>query len=136
MTKNELYLKSHKVLGGIRLCDVCVSSRDISQCNEIKNVGKVGEDEAFTARSKTHLSFLPTCRGSLFTHIQRSNHRLACYKRATSPILQHPKPFEHQGWEMSDKGYIELLWSKGPTLPTCLIDILNCADINTEAEDI
>ena len=101
-----------------------------------KMLKKVGEDEAFTARSKTHLSFLPTCCGSLFTHIQRSNHRLACYKHTTSPILQHPKPFEHRGWEMSDKGYIELLWSKGPTLPTCLIDTLNYADINAEVEDI
>ena len=67
----------------------------------------VGEDEVLTARFKVDLSCLPPCRDSLFTHIQRSNHRLACYKRAASPMLQHPNPFEDQGWEMPEEGYIE-----------------------------
>ena len=54
----------------------------------------VGEDEALTARSKVDLSRLPPCCESLFTHIQRGNHRLACYKRAALPVFEHPKPFE------------------------------------------
>ena len=37
---------------------------------------------------------------------------------------------------MSEEGYIETLWSKGPVLPTTLIDILDCADIDAEVEDI
>ena len=95
-----------------------------------------GEDETLTARSKVDLSHLPHCRDSLFTHIQRSNQRLVCYKCATPPMFEHSKPFEDQGWEMSEEGYIETLWSKGPVLPTTLIDILDCADIDAEVEDI
>ena len=37
---------------------------------------------------------------------------------------------------MSDEGCIEPLWSKGRVLPTYLVDILNCADIDSEIEDI
>lgn len=37
---------------------------------------------------------------------------------------------------MSDEGCIEPLWSKGLVLPTYLVDILNCADIDSEIEDI
>ena len=37
---------------------------------------------------------------------------------------------------MSDEGCIEPLWSKGLVLPTYLVDILNCADIDAEIEDI
>ena len=91
----------------------------------------VGENEAFTARSKVDLS-----RNSLFTRIQRSNHCLACYKRAASPMIERPKPFEDQGWEMSEEGYIEPLWLKGPVLVTTLVDITDCADIDGEVEDI
>ena len=74
----------------------------------------VGEDEPWTARSKIDLSHLSHCRDSLFTHTQRSNQRLACYKRATPPMFEHSKPFEDQGWEMSEEEYIETSWSKGP----------------------
>ena len=42
----------------------------------------VGEDKALTARSKVNFSRLPPSCDSLYTHIQRSNHRLACYKRS------------------------------------------------------
>ena len=66
----------------------------------------VGEDDALNARSKVDLSRLPPYRDSLFTHIQRSNHRLARYKRAALPVFERPKPFEDQGWEMSEEGYI------------------------------
>ena len=94
-----------------------------------------GEDETLTARAKIDLSCLPPCCDSLLTHIQGSNHHLACYKHAASPMFHHLKPFEDQGWEMSEEGYIELLWSKGPTLPTTLVDILDCADIDAEVKD-
>ena len=96
----------------------------------------VGEDEALTATSKVDLSRLPPCRDPLFTNIQRSNHRLACYKRAASRMSECPKPFEDQGWEMSEEGYIESLRSKGPVLPTTLVDILDCADIDAKVEVI
>ena len=100
----------------------------------LKNM--VGEDEASSARSKVDLSCLESCRDSLFTHIQRSNYHLACYKRAASPMFERLKPFEDQGWKMSEEGYTEPLWSKGPVLPTTLVDILDCADIDAEVEDI
>ena len=93
-------------------------------------------DKALTARSKVDLSRLPPCCDSLFTHIQRGNHRLACYKREALPVFEHPKPFEDQGWKMSEEGYIKPLWSKGPILMKSLVDILDCADIDAEVEDI
>ena len=96
----------------------------------------VGEDEASTARSKVDLSRLESCRDLFFTHIQRSNYHLACYKCAASPMFERPKPFEDQGWKMSEEEYTEPLWSKGPVLPTTLVDVLDCADIDAEVEDI
>ena len=72
----------------------------------------VGEDEPLTERSKVVLSRLLPCCDWLFTHIRRSNHCLACHKRAASPIFECRKPFEDQGWEMSVEGYIELLQSQ------------------------
>ena len=96
----------------------------------------VGEDEALTARSKVDLSRLLLCRELLFTYIQRCNHRLAWYKPAASPMFERPKPFEDQGWEMSEEGYIEPVRSKGPVLQKTLVDILDCADIDAEVEDI
>ena len=69
-----------------------------------KMLKMVGEDEALTARSKVDLSRLPPCRDSLFTHIQRRNNSLACYKHAASPMFERPKPFEDQRWEMSEEG--------------------------------
>ena len=37
---------------------------------------------------------------------------------------------------MSKAGYIEPLYSKGPLLPTSVADILDCADIDAEVEDV
>ena len=95
-----------------------------------------GEDEALTASSKVDLSCLLPCPGSLVTHIQRSNHSLPCYKRDALAMFERPKPFQDQVCEMSKAGYIEPLYSKGPLLPTSLADILDCADIDAEVEDV
>ena len=51
-------------------------------------------------------------------------------------MFERPKPFGDQGWEMLEDGYIEPLWLKGSALPSILVDILNCADIDAEVEDI
>ena len=96
----------------------------------------VGENEILNARFNVDLYRLPLCRDSLFTHIQGGNHGLACYKYAVSTMFERPKPFGDQGWEMLEEGYIEPLWLKGPALPSILVDILNCADIDAEVEDI
>ena len=96
----------------------------------------VGEDEALTARPKVHLSRLTLCHDSFFTHIQRSNHCLACYKRAALPMFECLKPFEDQGLEMSKEIYREPLRSKGSVLLASIVDILDCADIDAEEEGI
>ena len=70
------------------------------------------------------------------THGLLTSTYLACLKCATSPIFECLKPFEDEGWEMSDEGNIEVLWSKGPVLMASFIDILNCCDIDAEIEDI
>ena len=88
----------------------------------------VGEDQTLTAKSKVDLGRLPPCYDSLITHSQRVNHRLACYKRAATPIFERPKPSEEgQGWKMSIEGYLEPIWSKGSPFPTSLVDILDSA---------
>ena len=96
----------------------------------------VEENETLNARLNVDLSRLPLCRDSLFTHIQGGNHGLACYKYVVSTMFEGRKPFRDQGWEMLQEGYIEPLWLKGPVLPSTLVDILNCADIDAEVEDI
>lgn len=85
----------------------------------------VGEGEQLTTKSKVDLSRLPPCRDSLVPHIGRVNHRLACYKRADQPICENPKPYDpHQGWEKTDQGILEPVWSCGPILPPSLVDLL------------
>ena len=85
----------------------------------------IGEDETLTTRSKVDLSRLPPCRDNLVPHINRVNHRLAIYKRAAKPIFWCPKPHDPgQGWEKTEEGTLEPVWSCGPILPTSLIDLL------------
>ena len=86
----------------------------------------VGEDNDLTKESKIDLSKLPPCLNSLIPHINRVNHRVACYKRANSPIFEKPKPHEaNQGWSINDSGILEPLWTIGPCLPQSLIDLMN-----------
>ena len=86
----------------------------------------VGEDQTLTAKSKVDLGRLPPSYDSLITHTQRVNHRLACCKRAATPIFERPNPSEEgQGWKMSDEGYLEPVWSKGSPFPTSLVDIMD-----------
>ena len=94
----------------------------------------VGEDEKLTTKSKVDFSRLPPCRDNLLPHIFRVNHRLAIYKRANQPIFWRPRPYEpDQGWEKSEEGFLEPVWSRSPILPPSLIDLLeNVADEEEE----
>ena len=68
---------------------------------------------------------LPPCRDNLVPHIERVNHRLANYKRADKPLFWRPKPYDPgQGWEKTEEGILEPVWSCGPILPPSLIDLL------------
>lgn len=85
----------------------------------------VGEDARLTAKSKVDLSRLPPCRDNLVPHIQRVNHRLACYKRASQATFWRPKPHDlGQGWEKNDSGSLEPIWSSSPVLPPSLVDLI------------
>ena len=85
----------------------------------------VGEDARLTAKSNVDLSRLPPCRDNLVPHIQRINHRLACYKREGQAIVWRPKPHDPgQGWEMNDSGSLEPIWSSSPILPPSLVDLI------------
>lgn len=85
----------------------------------------IGEDEALTTKSKVDLSRLPPCRDNLVPHVNRVNHRLAIYKRAATPTFWCPKPYDpNQGWEKTEEGTLEPVWSSGPILPLSLIDLL------------
>jgi hypothetical protein len=96
----------------------------------------VGEDELLTTKSKVDLSHLPPCRDNLIPHISRVNHRLANYKRADNNIFWRPNPYDPgQGWEKTDEGILEPVWSCGPILPHSLVDLLEKAIEEVEETD-
>ena len=58
-------------------------------------------------------------------HIQRVNHRLACYKRAAQAIFWRPKPHDPgKGWEKNDSGSLEPIWSSFPILSPSFVDLI------------
>ena len=126
-------------------CPMYGHPRDTS-VNEVR--GKllkkmVGEDHSLNSKSKVDLVRLPPCQDSLIPHIQRVNHRVACYKRAVDSLWECPRPYdEGQGWQKTEDGMLEPIWSIGPILPESLIDLLdddgNQADCNqdTDVEDV
>ena len=82
----------------------------------------VGENEELSMRSKVDLSRLPPCRDNLVPHIDRVNYRIANYKRAHQAIFWRPNPYEsRQGWEKTEEGVLEPVWSCGPILPPSLV---------------
>jgi len=100
------------------------SSVDTVRVKMLKKM--VGDDEVLNTKSKIDLSRIPPCHDSLVPHTQRSNHRLACHKRAHQQIIEKPKPYDpDQGWIKSQNGVLEPKWSNGPILPLSLIDLLN-----------
>ena len=95
-----------------------------------------GKNVKLTKKSKIDLSRIPPCVNSLKPHIEHVNHRLTCYKNAHKPIFYKPKPFDdHQGWEISDKGFLEPIWSYGDILPPSIVDILERPISDNEESD-
>ena len=85
----------------------------------------VGENEELSMRSKIDLSRLPPCQDNLVPHIDRVNYRIANYKRAHQAIFWRPDPYEsRQGWEKTEEGVLEPVWSCGSILPSSLVDLL------------
>jgi len=94
----------------------------------------IGLDDQLSSKSKVDLSRLPPCRDNLLAHTHRVNHRLGIYKRADQVIVDLPKPYDDcQGWEKTDGGILDPVWSYGPVLPPSLVDLLE-ATVN-EAEE-
>ena len=83
----------------------------------------VGEDNKLDKTSKVDLSRLPPCQDSLIPHINRVNHRTACFKKANIPIYEKPKPHDdNQGWLLNDNGELEPRWTRGSVLTQSLIE--------------
>ena len=79
---------------------------------------------------------LPPCQDALITHIQWMNYRVACYKRAVEPIFWRPKPYdEGQGWQRTEGGILESVWSCLPILHQFLIDLLADGVISDADDD-
>ena len=99
-----------------------------------------GEDEELTTKSKVDLSRLPPCKDSLVPHIVRVSYRLANYKQAHQAIFWRPKPYDPgQGWEKTEEGILEPVWSCGPVLPPSLVYLLEktaeeAADVGEQEE--
>ena len=73
---------------------------------------------------------------NLVPHIYRVNHRLAIYKRAATPTFWCPKPYDPgQGWEKTEEGTLEPVWSSVPILPTSLIDLIEKTVEEMEGEE-
>ena len=75
----------------------------------------VGEDERLTAKSKVELSRLPPCKDAHVLRVKRVNYRVALYKRAATPIIEKPKPYDGHGW-VREGNLIEPQWSCGSIL--------------------
>ena len=87
--------------------------------------------------SKVDLSRLPPCKDALVPHINRANHRVACFKNANIPIYNKPKPNDpSQGWIRNEAGVLEPRWTLGPILPESLVDLIEEVEKEDElAED-
>lgn len=111
------------------------SSVNAVRANMLKKM--VGDDEMLTIDSKVDLTRIPPCQDSLIPHVQRVNYRVACYKRAHQPIFQRPKPYNTgQGWEKTEHGVLEPVWSNGPILPSSLTDVLERLDCEIEEDEV
>jgi hypothetical protein len=96
----------------------------------------VGDGEKLSTKSKIDLSRLPPCKDNLVPHIQRVNHRVAIYKRAHISVFWRPEPYDPgQGWEKTDGGFLEPIWSIGPILPPSLIDLIENEDEEEEEDE-
>ncbi|KAM3608646.1 uncharacterized protein V6R79_002193 [Siganus canaliculatus] len=95
----------------------------------------VGVDRALDTNSKVDLEHLPHPKVCLVPHIQRTNYRVACYKRADQPIFERPQLYDQgMGWEKTmDKGVLEPVWSVGPIFPPSLVEVLAGQAEETEA---
>jgi len=97
------------------------------------------DSQSWSTNSCIDLSRLPPCFGDLVAHIYRVNHRLAFYKRAHTPIIEAPNPFdEKQGWIKNQNQLLEPIWQIGPILPCNLVDVLETIDSEdglTEVEE-
>ena len=83
----------------------------------------VSENEELSMRSKVDLSRLSPCRDNLVPHIGRVNYLIANYKRAHQAIFWRPSPYEsRQGWEKTEEGALEPVWSCDPILPPSLVE--------------
>ena len=96
----------------------------------------IGDDQSLNAKSKVDLVRLPPCQDALIPHIQRTNYRTACYRRASECTIQCPNPYDKgHGWLKSAAGEIEPVWSVGPFLPARLVDILADNDEEYDRND-
>ena len=85
----------------------------------------VGQNEKLTSKSKVDLARIPPCLNSLKPHIERVNYRVACLKKAHTPIFEAPKPDEEGiGWITNDAGNLEPIWSYGDIMPSSLVDLI------------
>lgn len=110
--------------------------KSINSVRSIMLKKMVGDGEKMSTKSKIDLSRLPPCKANLVPHIQRVNHRLAIYKRAHIPVFWRPNPYDSgQGWEKTDEGFLEPIWSSDPILPPSLIELIESTDDEDLDED-
>ena len=70
------------------------TSVNTTRCKMLRKI--VGKDVTLNMKSKVDLARLPPCQDSLIPYVQRMNHKMACYRRASIAIFERPKPHEYQ----------------------------------------
>ena len=80
---------------------------------------------------KVDLAHLPPCKNNLIPHVGQVKYRLAIYNQP------RPKPYDNgQQWVKTEEGFLEPVWSCGPSLPPSLIDLIKKVEEEEEDEEI
>ena len=120
-------------------CLMCGHARKKS-VNTVRSImlrKMIGENEELTTKSTVDLSRRPPCRDSLVPRIARVNYRLANYKRAHKAIVLRSNPYDlAPGWENTEEGVLEPVWSCSPVLPPSLIDLLEEVEEEEEGQEV
>lgn len=69
---------------------------------------------------------LPPSKDALYLHLQRVNYQTCIWKRSLVSLTAPPDPRNH-GWYTSTGGGIEIEWTKKPSAPAALLNVVACS---------
>ena len=79
---------------------------------------RVGDGHELNSKPKEELNCLRSCMDNLVPHVQRVNHCMDHYKRASTPSFDSPSPYDvNEVREKNEEGLLKPVWSVGPLPP-------------------